>query len=447
MERYRDRDAVEFLPDALAIRHEPLPFWARSGLLWMGLFFLLALVWACLGKVDVIVTAGGRLVSDHPTIVMKPLERTVLKQVHVAVGDRVKAGQDLASFDPVFSRADSERLATEVRLYQAQFDRLFAESLGRAYVLPSEPKEEELWQASIYRDRSRFHTEKMQYYARELERIEKTLAATRENLILQRERLKTYKQIEGMVSGALQSQSASLRTLKETQIARMQLEAEISDKANQLLVLESERKARMAERDAFSAQWKIETSREMVQTREALTKALKEYDKANQMASYVALRAPEEAVVHDIAPISIGSAVREAETLLTLVPLGGRLEVEAEIRAEDIGKVRVGDCVRVKVTAFPFQKYGTLEGKVRVISKDAFSRTPEDSPASMSQAGAAFYRARVELAPTGSDEDGLLSRLIPGMETQCEIRVGGRRVIEYLIHPIIKSLDEAIREP
>lgn len=447
MERYRDRDAVEFLPDALSIRHEPLPFWARSGLLWMGLFFLLALGWACLSKVDVIVTAGGRLVSDHPTIVMKPLERTVLKQIHVAVGDRVKAGQVLASFDPVFSQADSERLASEVRLYQAQFDRLLAESLGRAYALPADPKEEELWQAAIYRDRSSFHREKMQYYARELERIEKTLAATRENLALQRERLKTYKQIEDMVSGALQSQSASLRTLKETQIARMQLEAEISDRANQILVLESEHQARRAERDAFHAEWKIETSRELVRTRESLTSALKEYDKASQMASYVVLRAPEEAMVHDIAPISIGSAVREAETLLTLVPLGGRLEAEAEIRAEDIGKVRVGDSVRVKVTAFPFQKYGTLEGKVRVISKDAFSRTPENGSAPMPQARAAFYRARVELAPADGEESELLGRLIPGMETQCEIRVGGRRVIEYLIHPIIKSLDEAIREP
>ena len=446
MERYRDKDAVEFLPDALAIRHEPLPFWARSGLLWMGLFFLLALAWACLGRVDVIVTAGGRLVSDHPTIVMKPLERTVLKQVHVAVGDRVKAGQDLASFDPVFSRADSERLASEVRLYQAQFDRLLAETQGRAYVLPPEAGMEELWQASIFRDRSRFYGEKMEYYARELERIAKTLDSTRENLKLQRERLKSYREIEGMVSGALKSQSASLRTLRETEINRMQLEAEISDKENQLLVLESERQARMAERDAFSAGWKIETSREMVNTRESLTKALKEYDKASQMASYVALRAPEEAVVHDIAPISIGSAVREAETLITLVPLGGRLEAEAEIRAEDIGKVRVGDSVRVKVTAFPFQKYGTLEGKVRVISKDAFSRSPEGGTAPTPKAGA-YYRARVELEPVEGEQASLLARLIPGMETQCEIRVGGRRVIEYLIHPIIKSLDEAIREP
>ncbi len=98
-----DRDAVDFLPDALAVRNSFLPFWARSGILFMFLFFVLAVAWATLGRVDVIVEAGGKLVSDHQTIVMKPLERTVIKGVHVAVGDRVKQGQVLVTFDPVFN--------------------------------------------------------------------------------------------------------------------------------------------------------------------------------------------------------------------------------------------------------------------------------------------------------------------------------------------------------
>ena len=139
------------------------------------------------------------------------------------------------------------------------------------------------------------------------------------------------------------------------------------------------------------------------------------------------------------ATIFCSSPVREAETLITLVPLGGRLEVEAEIEAKDIGKVNEGDPVRVKVSAFPFQKYGTLDGRVRVLSEDAFTRQAENG-----RAGNTFYRARIELATEGGS---LAERIIPGMETQSEIRVGERRIIEYLIHPIIKSLDEAIREP
>ena len=100
MKAVRDKDATEFLPDALAVRNAPLPWWARNSILWMTAFFLFFLLWACLGQVDIIVSANGKIVSDHPTIVMKPLERTVIKQVLVAVGDRVRAGQELVLFDP-----------------------------------------------------------------------------------------------------------------------------------------------------------------------------------------------------------------------------------------------------------------------------------------------------------------------------------------------------------
>lgn len=438
MRRHADRDVTEFLPDALSIRHERLPRWAASTVLWMGAFFLAALVWAFVGKVDVIVGAGGRLVSDHPTIVMKPLERTVIKSVHVAVGDRVAAGDVLVTFDPVFSRADIERLASDVRIYEAQFQRLQAEFEGRAF--PGGGSEEARWQASLFRDRETFYREKMEYFAKEILRLEQTRRSLEENLGVQRNRLAGYHDIEEMVRGAMKLQAASLRVLRETELTRMQLEADISDKEHQLLMLDSERQARIAERDVFRSEWKIRTSEEMVKAREALISARKEHDKAVQMASYVELRAPEDAVVHEIAPLSLGSAVREAETLVTLVPLGGTLEAEAEIRAEDIGKVRVGDSVRVKVTPFPFQKYGTIEGRVRVLSEDAFSRQAEGGAGT-------FYRARIELASEDAVKGSLKDRLIPGMETQSEIRVGERRIIEYLIHPIIKSLDESIREP
>ena len=157
------------------------------------------------------------------------------------------------------------------------------------------------------------------------------------------------------------------------------------------------------------------------------------------------LKAPEDAVVHDIAPLSIGSAVREAETLVTLVPLGGTLEVEAQVRADDIGRVKPGDSVRVKITAFPFQKHGTLEGQVRFLSEDAFSAAA--SAKAPERPESAFDRARIALDAEKNKDSVLLPKLIPGMETECEIRVGERRIIEYLTHPIIKSLDESIKEP
>ncbi len=441
-----DQDAAEFLPDALAVRHSSLPLWARCGILLMFLFFAGAVAWATVGKVDVIVAAGGKLVSDHQTIVMKPLERTVIKGVHAAVGDRVKAGQVLVTFDPVFNASDRDRLSTEIRIYEPQFSRLKAEFEGKDYVLPENPTDEEQWQNSIYLGRKQFYKEKMEFFDHELERIEKTRQSIRENLDVQRRRLEGYREIESMVGKALKSQAASIRNLKETQLARMALEADISDKEHSMLALGNEYQARKSEREAFRMEWSIRAAEEMVRARENLTRARKEFDKAEQLTSYVELKAPEDAVVHDIAPLSIGSAVREAETLVTLVPVSGKLEVDAMVRAGDIGKVKVGDSVRIKITAFPFQTHGTLEGTVRVLSEDAFTSRPGEE-GDRSAPGGAYYRARIAFDDAKNAGSRLPGKLIPGMETECEIRVGSRRIIEYLTHPIIKSLDESIREP
>jgi len=439
-----DKDAIDFLPDALAIRYSRLPWWARHTLLWMGLFFIIAIIWASLSDVDVIVTAHGRLVSDHPTIVMKPLERTVIKGIHVLEGDRVRAGQVLITFDPVFSGADQERLSADVRNYEAQLNRLTAEFDNKTYTIPAQPTEEERIQLSIFLKRDAYYRERLEFFDREIERITKARRSYGDNLAVQQERLKALKDIEDMLTRAHGQQAASLRELRDGQLSRMALEADISDKQNNILVLDSELKAKEAERDAFRTEWRISIAEQLVNVQTSLTTAGKELEKASQLTSYVALRAPEDAVVHDIAPFSIGSAVQEAETLITLVPLNGTLEVEAEIDAAYIGKVKIGDKARVKLSSFPFQQYGTLLGEVRVISEDAFSRQPNE--AAQGQAGA-FYRARITLTGEERKELKLLDRMMLGMETQSEIYVEKRKIMEYILNPIIKSLDESLHEP
>ncbi len=160
MSSARDRDAVEFLPDAEAVRNAALPGWAQYSILWMAGFFAVFLLWTCLGQVDVIVTARGRIVSDHPTIVMKPLERTVVKRILVAVGDRVHAGQELVLFDPVFSRADMERLAKDVHINRAKYERLRAEYEGRNFEAPDPDNAEALVQLQLFESRRQFYADR-----------------------------------------------------------------------------------------------------------------------------------------------------------------------------------------------------------------------------------------------------------------------------------------------
>ena len=122
--------AVDFQPDAVEIAMRPLPLFARGGV-WLGAFlFVTALVASYFAQVDVVVSATGKLDSVEPQMVLKPLDRTVIKAIHVKPGDEVKEGQVLIEFDPEISQMEQQRLETEVRNLQAQYDRLHAEFSG-----------------------------------------------------------------------------------------------------------------------------------------------------------------------------------------------------------------------------------------------------------------------------------------------------------------------------
>ena len=143
-------------------------------------------------------------------------------------------------------------------------------------------------------------------------------------------------------------------------------------------------------------EWRNGISTEMIRVHRELIANKSQMAKTSNLAEYIFLRAPCEAIVHEIAALSPGSAAREAEPLITLVPLNGLIELEAEVSPQDIGKVSVGADVRVKVNAFAFQKYGTLDGRIRSISENTFRRQPGDLRAT--DTSAEYYKAVVTLS-------------------------------------------------
>lgn len=429
IERYRRHAEInEFLPDALAIRNAPLPWWANSGLLWLCCFFLVALLWSFLGEVDVIISAQGRIVSQSPPIELRPLERTVIKEIKIRVGDRVRQGQVLMTFDPVFNTTEELKLESELRKFSAQRRRLSAE-LERQEFLPQTFLNEERWQYSLYLTRGKLYRENMVSYEEEIARISQNLSDKKEQLILYQEMERLYLRTKGAMS---------LKEIKELQLSRMQIEYEISSLAKEKLALE-------AKRNAFMEEWDTKIVEELVQVQQDLLAAQKELEKIRQLQAYVSLYAPTDAIVHTIAPVPIGSAVREVESLVTLVPLHAELEGEVKIPTEYIGKVKNGNTARIKVTAFPFQKYGTIDGHVRYISGDAFM---ENAGGGLEPGKKFYYMSRIAIDKTSlTDDEEKEIFIIPGMEITCEIIVGKRRIIEYLLYPLIKYLDESMHEP
>ena len=440
-----DPKAVDFQPDAVEIAMRPLPRAARMGILFGVIVFFSALAASIICQVDVIVEGTGKLVSVNQNIVMKPYDRSVIKSIDVKVGQVVKKGQLLISFDPDINRAEEARLRSELHNIQAQYARWQAEFANKELVLPANPTQDQRWQHAIWKQRRTYFQERMRYFDESIKRVETNIRSTNETVKLQRERFKAMAEISKMYEDLHRKNVTPLKDLLEIRMSRMQLESTIAELEHSARETEHERESTIASRQSFVMEWQKDISEKLVESQQNLTTILKSLDKIERLNDYVELRAPCEAIVHEIASFPVGSAVREAEALITLVPIDCDVELEAEIPAKDIGKVKVGDTVRVKLNPFPFQKHGTLEGKIRNISEDTFQKDARMQENEKMSAGA-YYRARIPL--TGKLRNTHKNfRLIPGMECQAEIKIGTRRVIEYIIHPLVKSLDEAIREP
>lgn len=448
-ENLEPEEVIEFQPDALEIKNERLP-WGIRFFVWSPfLVILFAIIWACFVEVDVIVPANGKLVTDQQTIVMKPLERTVIKYVNVQIGDVVKKDQVLIVFDPTESGSDADRLQNEVNNYTAQYARLVAEFLNEKYQPATPGNQFDRWQLAIYKQRQNYYAERINYFDEALNQIDASTKSTQDSLLKQQERLEQIRTLEKMYAGLNKKQVTSLKELIEMQITRMEMEATVDQLRNQLLELTHRRGSTLAEKNSFVQEWRKTLSEDMVSAERNLTSYSKELDKALMLRNYTCLKAPCDAVVHEIASFSPGSAVREAEALITLVPISDVIELEGKIRPQDIGKVKRGDSVRIKLDAYPFQKYGTIEGIVRNISEDTIQsqgapKLDEEGNPVATEPGT-YYRARIALL--GKLNGVKNFRLIPGMQAQGEIKTGRRRVIEYALYPLIKAFDEAAREP
>lgn len=428
---------IEFQPDALEIKNAKLPWLIRLCVWIPFLLLVLAIVWACLAEVDVVVQSTGTIITDKQTIVMKPLERSVIQNVNVQIGDIVKADQILITFDPTINKAEGERLKNEMLAQQAELDRLQAEFESREY--KGGENQFERWQITIHKQRTEYYLERMNYFAEALSQIDASIKSRTDSLAKQKERLEAIKNLEDIYKKLHEKGAVPLKEFIEMSISRMEMEGNVDQLENDLLELSHRRGTTVAEKNAFVQQWRNAIAEEMVKVDRELTSTKKEYEKVELLMEYVYLRSPCDAVVHEIAEFSPGSAVREAEALITLIPLDGNIELQAEIRPLDIGKVLTGAEARVKLSAYPFQKHGTLDGVVRNISENTLQK-----PAGQQQI--TYYRARVLLSGNLVGVKDTF-RLIPGMEAQCEIKCGRRRVIEYVLYPLIKALDETAREP
>jgi hemolysin D len=396
-------------------------------------------------QLDRVVTSNaGQIVTTEPTIVLQALDPSIIKTLDAQEGDRVKAGQLLATLDPTFAAADVSALTSQMANLEAQIARAEAELARRDFepsiVNPPGGTYMAL-QRAYYLQRKGQYEAQLRAYDEQIAQNKATMRKLKENLAHYEDRVKISQEIENMRASLAASQFGSRLNLLIATDQRLEILRTQDFDRNGLIESEHQLAATIANRDAFIQQWTGQVSQELVTARNALDTARQQLAKAAKHQDLVRLEAPEDAVVLKMAKLSVGSVLKEADPFITLAPLHSPIEAEVRIAARDIGFVRPGDSATLKFDAFHFVEHGTASGTVRWISEGAFSLDENGSVVEP------YYKARITLIDVRLHAVPDSFRLVPGMTLGVDINVGSRSAFMYLVKGVIRGVREAMREP
>lgn len=436
---------AEFQSDAIEIEQRTPPRIARATLYCVVILILTAIGWATGSQVDMIVTAQGKLITTRPNLVVQPLETSVIRDIHVKAGDRVSKDAVLATLDPTFSQADLDQLRNRVAAFDASIDRLRAELAGQEYVVGDSADADGVLQRKVFLQRKSSYEAQIQNYDAQIASAQVNLRTARDEEAVLVQRLETVKSIEAMRSTLADREVGSKLNLLLSRDARLEVESTLARVRGNIGDYEHRVDKARADQKVFAEDFRKTAYQELVEILAKRGSAAEDLKKVELRRQLIVLKAPADAIVLEIANRTIGSVVKEAETLFVLVPRDVPLQAEVNVEGRDIGQLSVGQPVRIKFEAFPFQKYGTGTGAVRVISQDSFSPYAKSAEGARRES-APYYRVLVDLTETHLRLPLERAQLIPGMAVTAELKVGQRSVMSYFLYPLLRGLDESIRE-
>lgn len=440
----RPRSDTEFLPAALEIIETPPSPGLRYLMLTLCGLFAIALAWSTFGRLDVVAVAAGKVIPIANVKLIQPLEIGVVRAIHVHDGQHVSAGQLLVELDPTMTGADEAQASRGLQaamIGQARSRAIMAYLDGRpgGFVAPPGIS------ADVAAVQVQFVDSQLAEYAAKRGELVEARAQHGEELATALTETAKLRETLPLVDQQLEARRKLVEKGYFSRLKMLEYEQlRIEHVKNIDIQMSSAAKARAAIAAIDS---------QMMELRQALLKSAasdladagdtaslrtEELRKSTQRKTFQALRAPVSGTVQQLAVHTIGGVVQPAQALIVIVPDGSDYEVEAHILNKDIGFIRDNQPVRVKLEAFPFTEYGLIEGEVRSVTRDAI----QDEKLGLVYA----TRIRLSCADDRAKAAPLCARIGAGMAVQAEVRTGSRRILQYLLSPISKSLDEAGRE-
>jgi hemolysin D len=375
--------STEFLPAVLEIQQAPPSPIGRAILWTIMAVFASAVLWANLGWIDIVATAQGKIIPSGYSKVIQPYEAGVIAAIHVQNGQLVKRGDVLIELDPTLNRADHDRASNEYRAAKVEAARLRALIAGRSTfeAPPDGDPQYILLQKQLLRDQVAEYQARAASAKHLIDQRKAGLDQTRENI----------SRLEATVPMEAERADAYKRLLDHEAVTKMdflQAEGQRIDKTQELA---GQRKKLMQDQSAFAeaeknyralvSEFQQSKQMELSMIETKVASLVQDVTKAGQKADLQRLTSPIDGVVQQVAVHTVGGVVTPAQELLIVVPQEHPVEVEAQVENKDVGFVKNGQIVEIKVETFPFTLYGTIPGKVVSVSDDAGGRKTGQSVA------------------------------------------------------------------
>jgi hemolysin D len=472
---YRSDQA--FLPASLELLEmppSPVRMWLISAIC---LFFGVALVWAWIGRIDIVASAHGKIEPEGRIKVVEPLMTGKILRIHARDGDQVRVGQVLIELDPTEAIAREAALKASLASYRAEAARRLAEVASARDPTSNrdktpavaikwfpetdiphavEQRELQVFSGDMANLKAQLTSIEAQIQQKEnhADHLKRTAEAQMSYIATLEDQAEMRKTLLDRQAGSKSDWLSALEKVKEEKVTLASEEADVADVFASRTVLEKEL---TKTREAFVA----DNLQRLHDAERQVSDLLEQTREAHAQVMHMTLRSPISGTVVGSIATTVGQVVTTGEELMRVVPAGSKLQITAYLANQDAGFVHLGQDVSVKVDAFPFTRYGTIPGKVIQISKDAVpgadaltAEADPTKPAGQNQARAGgseptqdlVYALTVELQKDAIMADGKETKLVTGMGVTAEITTGNRRIIDYLFSPLVEVASNAMRE-
>lgn len=443
-------EALDFAPGLLSIQESPPARLPRAVMYTVSSLFAILLLWAIFGRLNIVASAEGRLVPQTYVKIVQPADAGIVQEILVKEGERIEAGQVLMRMNTRLSDADANTIQNEMTLRSLQLRRIDAELSGRP--MPRKPGDPD----DLFDQVEMQHRERHRSYADALEQAREACKKAQREYDSSREILSKLREVTPLLKQQADAYANMEKDGYAPRMTAMDKQRDYLEKAQDLRAQEStvaslEAAINQARKqvDQIASKYRSDLRNERVEADGQYRKLQQDWARQEHKAGLLELKSAQAGTVKDLATHTIGTVVSPGTVLLSIVPENEPLVAEVMVRNDDVGFVALRQQVKLKLAAYPFQKYGMLDGEVTHLGPDASDGNQPGATQSKdksAQAQPSIYKAIISFNARVLDAQGEKFKLVPGMQVVAEINQGSRTVMEYLLSPVQKTLYDSGRE-